>query len=332
MLKTKRNSMAHLRELLLFGLLMTACVGFAGCAATSPVPDFSLSSDWAHLPKTPSKPVDVFYVYPTIYGDASPKNMDISRQDLRATIHQLLVTQAGVFTPSANLYAPYYRQVSFAALDSSTDMYQNPNFQIGAQDVLRAFAYYLEHYNNGRPFILAGHSQGSMALINMIRKHFNDSDLQKQLVAAYLIGYSVTAEDIREYPWFSPATGAADTGVIISYNTQSPDATDSPVLLDEPICINPLNWKTDSTPADKALNLGAVFYDNQGQLIKDVPGYCGATINPKTGALETIPPEKVDVGGFPKGVYHRFDYPFFYRNLQDNVKTRCNAYLKRQRE
>lgn len=318
--------MTHRLELLAIALLITM---FAGCGATSPALDYSQPSEWASLPEKPSKPVDVFYVYPTIYGEASPKNMDINRQDLRAIVQNLLVSQAGVFTPSANLYAPYYRQMSFAALDSSKDMYQNPNFKIGAQDVLRAFSYYLEHYNNGRPFILAGHSQGSMVLIDLIRKRFNDPSLAKQLVAAYLIGYSVTAEDIKKYPWFAPATGPADTGVIISYNTQAPGTTGSPVLLNGATCINPLNWKTDATPADKALNFGAVFYDNHGKLIKEVAGYCGATINPKTGALETMPPEKVDVGSFPEGVYHRFDYPFFYRNLQDNVKTRCNAYLKR---
>jgi len=318
--------MTHRLELLLIALLITM---FAGCGATSLAPDYSQPSDWANLPETPSQPLDVFYVYPTIYGEASPKNMDLTRQDLRAVVQNLLTSQAGVFLPSANLYAPYYRQMSMAALDPSKDMYQNPYFQIGAQDVFRAFHYYLEHHNNGRPFILAGHSQGSMVLIDLIRKRFNDPALRKQLVAAYLIGYSVTAEDIKKYPWFTPATGPADTGVIISYNTQAPGTTGSPVLLDGATCINPLNWKADATPADKALNLGAVFYDNHGKLIKDVPGYCGATVNPKTGALETTPPEKVDVGSFPEGVYHRFDYPFFYRNLQDNVKTRCNAYLKR---
>lgn len=312
-------------------LVLSLSLCILGCGSQISAPDYTASSSWAHQPDNLDKPVDVFYVYPTIYAETSPLNMDFTRKDLQKRIANLLTSQAAVFTLSANLYAPYYRQMSFAALNPEEDMYQNRYFRIGAEDVARAFDEYLNKYNHGRPFILAGHSQGSMVLIDLMQKRFNDPALQKQLVAAYLIGYSVTDDDLKKYPWLKPAAGRDDFGVIISYNTQAPNTTGSPVLLPGAICINPLNWKTDATPADKAMNLGAVFYDNQGKLIKDVPGYCGATINPKIGALETIPPETLDIGSFPEGVYHKFDYPFFYRNLEKNVQTRCNAFLTHNR-
>jgi hypothetical protein len=277
-------------------LVLTLSLCILGCGSQISAPDYTASSSWAHQPANIDKPVDVFYVYPTIYAETSPLNMDFTRKDLQGRIANLLTSQAGVFTPAANLYAPYYRQMSFAALNPKEDMYQNCYFHIGAEDVARAFEEYLHKHNNGRPFILAGHFQGSMVLIDLMQKRFHDPALQKQLVAAYLIGYSVTDDDLKKYPWLKPAAGRDDLGVIVSYNTKAPNTTGSPVLLPGAICINTLNWKTDATPADKAMNLGAVFYDNRGKLIKDVPGYCGATINPQTGALETIPPETLDQG------------------------------------
>ena len=33
---------------------------------------------------------------------------------------------------------------------------------------------------------------------------------------------------------------------------------------------------------------------------------------------------------FPDGVYHLYDYQFFYRNLQENVEVRLDAYLAEQ--
>jgi len=131
--------------------------------------------------------------------------MDISDLSLRGNAKGLTVAQAGVYSPHANLFAPFYRQQS-AALQSMVagnggiDAFQDPVFQVGAEDVERAFDYYLKHLNPDRPFILASHSQGTMALINLMRKRFNNPALQKRLVAAYLIGYSITKDDLENIP------------------------------------------------------------------------------------------------------------------------------------
>ncbi len=313
------------RIIVLCSLLVLGSILLAGCDSSSP--DYAVNSNWLAKPNDIDTPVDVFYVYPTIYGEKTPRNMDIRRPDLQARAKHLLVAQAGVYSPFANLFAPYYRQMTFAQLDSAKDIYQNPYFQIGANDVCKAFDYYLKHFNRDRPFILAGHSQGSMVLIDLMRKRLEDPALQKRLIAAYLIGYSVTAADLQKYPWLKPAKHAEDTGVIVSYNTQAPGATGSPVLLPDAICINPLNWKTDGTPAAASLNLGAVFFDKaSGKIEREVPHYAAAQVDPRTGALVTTPPESLDIGQFPEGVYHRFDYAFWYRNLEANVSRRITAY------
>jgi len=83
-------------------------------------------------------------------------------------------------------------------------------------------------------------------------------------------------------------------------------------------------------PADKELNKGAVFFDDfAGTVEREVPSYAGATVNTETGALETTPPDydRLELGSFPEGVLHKFDYAFWYRNLQDNVALRVDRYL-----
>lgn len=299
-----------------------ACCDIPAC------PVYTEDVSWASKPTNPDKPVDVFYVYPTIYPKACPKNMDVFDKQLRSDVQGLLKSQAGVYSGSANLFAPYYRQVSFTALNPKEDMTINRYFRIGADDVHRAFDYYLTFLNQGRPFILAAHSQGSVIMLDLIRSRFHAPNLQKQLVAAYVIGYSVTNEDLKKYPWIKPAQKADDTGVVISWNTQAPGATGSPVLYPGAICINPLTWTTDETPADKKLNLGAVFFDDfKGTVIREAPHYAGARVDKKTGALITTPPDKLEIGHFPKGVLHKFDYAFWYHNLEQNVRDRINAYL-----
>jgi len=294
-------------------------------------PDYSQDSSWVSKPGVCDKPVDVFYVYPTIYGGQSPPNMDINDRDLRLDAQHLVDVQASAYSESANIFAPYYRQMSFAELNPEEDMFQNKYLRIGYEDVSRAFEYYLKHFNNGRPFILAGHSQGSMVLIILMREHFKKSNLQEQLVAAYLIGYSVTSQDFKDYPWMKPATQAADIGVIISYNTQAPGTTGSPVLLPRAYCINPLNWVIDETPADKSLNLGAVFFsDTNSSIEREVANYTGACVDKETGALVTTPPDEFDIGPFPQGVYHKYDYAFWYRNIEENVSTRCKNYFEKK--
>lgn len=305
---------------------------------------YANSYNWVSLPSVLNKDVDVFYVYPTIYDGKNPQNMDISDSALRENAQGLLIAQAGVYSAYANLFAPYYRQQSAAfqsmvAGNGGKDGYQDPVFQMGAKDIEKAFDYYLKYLNPNRPFIIAGHSQGSMALINLMRNRFNDPALQKRIVAAYLIGYTITRDDLEKYPWMKLAKGKDDTGVIITFNTEGVNAGPSPVLLPGAVAINPLNWKTDSTPADSSANLGAKFFNGtNGELIEEISHFAGAYLDIKKGVLivtdmKTPESEKIDLvnmGRWSEGVYHRYDYAFWYNNLQQNVSDRINSYFSKK--
>lgn len=291
--------------------------------------DYADPSFWLSLPSI-EKEVDVFYVYPTVSSNENG-SMNITDDEERSLANGIFDAQASIYEPYGNVFAPYYRQMSTAVnagpgmLATDTD-----EFKQGAADVEEAFEYYITTRNEGRPFIIAGHSQGTMALIELIKNRFGDDvDLRDRLVAAYLIGYTVTDEDL-DLAGLKPAQTSDDVGVVVTYNTQSVTSTGGPMLMAGAHCINPLNWKTDDTFAPAQENLGARFYnDTTGEFIREVPGYCDAQINLTSGALTTTIPEgeDLDIGPYSEGVYHRYDYAFWYRNLEQNVAERINAYL-----
>jgi hypothetical protein len=291
--------------------------------------DYADAYYWISKPEI-EKEVDVFYVYPTISMDESG-NMSISNEEERLVAKNITSSQSSVFTSNANVFAPYYRQLSGEADTSEyADVFDSPELKKSAADVQDAFDYYINNLNEGRPFIIAGHSQGTMVLMELLKNKFADNKkLREQLVAAYLIGYTITDENLEEYN-LKVAESANDTGVVITYNTQSEDAEKGHILLSGANCINPLNWKTDSTYAPASENLGARFYDDStGELVREVNNYSDAYIDVETGALVTYVPEEeeLDLGPQPEGVYHRYDYVFWANNLEENVSIRIDTYL-----
>ena len=127
------------------------------------------------------------------------------------------------------------------------------------------------------------------------------------------------------------AQGESDTGVIVSFNSEAPAVTDSLLIPagTKTLAINPLNWRTDSTPADRSENLGACFTDYEGGITEEIPQLTGAYIDAERGALKVPDVSPVDYPAglaiFSDGIYHLYDYQFFYRNLEENVGTRRAA-------
>ena len=296
--------------------------------------DYADRANWIILPDGKSAPreVDVFYVYPTIVAHRDHPYMDWSDPSVRRKAHDIAAQQTGVFSSVGTVYAPYYRQGEFYRV--IRDVERKPEEQTytkrGLEDIRAAFRHYLTHYNNGRPFILFGHSQGAMILLELMKSEFKDPKLRAKLVAAYLIGYPKMPKAFPEHPHLRLARGARDTGVIITYNTEAPETQSSLFTGRGTYCINPLNWRTDSTPADAALNKGAVFFDGMNRVVSEDKNFCGARINPETGALIAVPEKKgvYDSELLGKGVYHMNDIYFFYRNLEDNARERVAAFWK----
>ena len=313
--------------------IFIALISCTSCSEnqTNSIPDYRLSENWVLLPGSDIFDVDVFYVYPTVYNNSDTLNMDIRLAANRKAAQDMTIRQSRVYSDDANVYAPYYQQMALEALSLPKEQYEQ-YYSIAYADVVAAFNYYLEHFNNGRPFILAGHSQGSLMILDLMKEKFNEEQMSNQLIAAYTIGYSFTNEDAAKYPWMKLAQKEDDFGVIITYNTQSPEATGSPVLLPGALCVNPLNWKTDTTYAPDSMHLGAVKQNTEtGEIIEILPEYTDAQIG-INGALIVNGPNPDDFytaeNKFPKGVFHAYDYPFFFLNLKQNVKKRIDAFHK----
>ena len=177
---------------------------------------------------------------------------------------------------------------------------REPYLEIAFADVEDAFEYYWDNYNDGRPVILAGFSQGADMCLRLMENCFDEEEKMDQLVACYAIGWRITADDLAAYPQLKMAQGEDDTGVIVSFNSEAEDVTDSLMIPEgtKTFAINPLNWKTDSTPADKSLNLGACFTNYSGEIKTEIPELTGAYIDETRGALKVpdVSPEDYPAG------------------------------------
>ena len=155
-------------------------------------------------------------------------------------------------------------------------------------------------------------------------------DVYNRMIAAYVIGYSVTDEYLANNPHLKFAEGPDDTGVIISYNTQAPDvvAGTNPVVLSGALVINPITWTRDETLATTAEGLGSFMPDPATGVFSQVAQYADAKIDKTKGVVICSTVDEDELSRAPyRGIYHTFDYPFYYYNIRDNAANRTNKFL-----
>ena len=295
--------------------------------------DYSQSENWAYYGFGEDKAADLFLICPTVdMGKNGNYNMSMDDTATKESFVGALNMEKGIYEDSTTMYAPFYRQMTFPVY-SMTDEEMEPYLQIAYRDVAAAFEYYIENCNNDRPIILAGFSQGSQLLLMLMEEYFDNAEYSEKLVAAYCIGWRVTEDDLAKHPHLKMAQGEDDTGVIISFNSEAEGVEDSLIVPSgtKTLGINPLNWKTDSTVADKSLNKGACFTKYSGAIKQETPELTGAYLDAERGTLRMtdINPSDYSNSLFPKGVYHLYDYQFFFRNLQENVAVRLQSYLQK---
>jgi hypothetical protein len=317
--------------------------------------DYADEGMWAHLPAHADKEVDTFFIYPTVFIDPRPGAPAIAEID-NPVMRQGVADNYGqapmLFEDLTNLYEPYYRQSNLCALSGKTSA-EVLAFQMQEQrtDIYAALDYFFAHYNQGRPFILAGHSQGSIMLKIALRDYFLEHvDYLERMVAAYALGFSITGDDLEANPALRFAEGADDTGVIVSWNTEGPEnrSARNPVVLEGAMAINPLNWRRDETHAPASANLGdrvPVFGAGDGALFSPVgfethrPGLADAQLDLERGVVvcTTTPeryirvPTEVSANGFGPASLHIADYAGYWDNIRENVQTRIRSYFAKAR-
>lgn len=210
-------------------------------------PNYEESSQWYITDRQGD--ADIFYIISTETGDYPSADgsichyADTYADSLRLPMLSEMEGVDTLLSGKLNFYTPYYRQCSLQSFMS--DSLTRQRMQLPIADVRRSFAYYLKHMNQGRPFILCGFSQGALIALELMREM--DDETYRRMVAAYIIGTSISQEMLSDCPRIRPAQQGDDTGVTICYNS----VRDASCALwpRSAVAINPINWRTDDTEA-----------------------------------------------------------------------------------
>lgn len=321
-------------------LLTLALALLSACEEIIEIPetyDYAVAENWAYFPQGSFEGVDVFFVAPTVYtGDFVKRSMNISDPTFQEAFVAAINREKGIYDSAHNFYAPFYRQagaycvLTRGAADHSKDSEVEYAFDLAYDDVLEAFNQYLDA--SDRPFILAGSTQGSEHLLQLIKSEFGDTSLQKRHIATYAIGWRLSQAEVDQFPHLNNAMSADDLGVVITFNSEAEGVDSSFIVPKNTLSINPLGWTTDNNYMNNSYHLGACFTNDEGEIETEIPHFSGAYISPTRGTviLPEISPTNYPpiLGNLSSGIYHMYDYSFFYRNLQENVNSRIQKYLE----
>jgi len=280
---------------------------------------FADESMWCCKPMKATEQVDVFYIVSTnimhsYKPDGSETFLAVLDENDKATLAtEINYIHESMFPKKVNFYAPYYHQVTMAAIESVTEKEMAEMFAKATKEVLDAFNYYMDHLNQGRPFILAGYSQGAIQVKNIVSQLTKEQ--LSRMVVAYLMGYGITNEQMAN-PNFKMATGATDTGVTLSFTSLANiEAKYSPTN-DSDACINPVNWHTDSTPAEFEYDGETLTaHVNEDHHVVIVDGF----------HYENHKTQEWSVNPWSKDNYHNFEIYFYAPSIRQNALDRINA-------
>jgi hypothetical protein len=307
-----------------------------------------------------NKPVDVFFIHSTGYVGPGGWNSNMAHENSETqSLQYMLSSMASAFNGCCHIYAPNYRQAHLAAFisDDTTSSYAALDLAYG--DVERAFDYFITNINNGRPFMIVAHSQGTLHGLRLIANRIDKTALREQLVAAYTIGYAPPLNMFeRTFTNIGLCESAEQINCIVSYDTFGEGGAMSAGLrhwyaqgwettkIGNTACVNPLSWTTSTQIASADLHKGAFPVK-----FKRTPMYMLLAKNPEY-VFETLPDltpnlswAKCDESGAlhiaeqhdnafsnhsgsADKNYHLLDYSLFYGNIRHNAIERSNAYLR----
>ena len=268
----------------------------------------------------------MFFIHPTTYTDpAMPMgwNADIDNEALnKKTDNSTILYQASVFNQECRIFAPRYRQANIKAFYTTNKEDADKAFDLAYDDIKAAFEYYLKYYNNGKPIIIASHSQGTLHAGRLLREFFEDKPLQKKLVCAYIIGLPVFTNYFKE---LKPCYDSTSIGCFVSWITFKQDYTVAFIKEEKESAYvtNPLTWTLSENFAPAKLNKGGILREFN----KVIPGLVHAQIH--GNVLWVNKPQFFGNIFLTMKNYHIADYNLFYVNIRENVKTRIQSFLKK---
>ncbi|MDB5425948.1 MAG: hypothetical protein JWQ29_3364 [Phenylobacterium sp.] len=313
-----------------------------------PAPDYSRRNAWYLMPTAPQAPsadqpmADVFFVGPTTYDGGKDWNAPIDDAKANQTFRSVMAPNyAGPFVRVGRIFAPKYRQASlYTLLTLREDAREARKFAYG--DVARAFRYYLEHDNAGRPFVIVGVEQGGTLAARLLADEVGPSEaLRARLAAAYLIATVVPADR----PPLQPCVQRGQTGCVAAWVAVSDSEIDrAQLVLDRALvwsssgdlenlqgrpalCFNPLLGAVTAQPAPARLHQGAAnatgleWGARPAFMARQVSAQC------KGGVLHVSPPKSASLKATGSWADRRKvpGYNLFYLDLETDALARVSA-------
>ncbi|HLG38558.1 MAG TPA: DUF3089 domain-containing protein, partial [Chitinophagaceae bacterium] len=285
-------------------------------------PSDSIPKQLRYEPRDTS--VDVFFIHPTTYTKKIKGNNAVIDDDyLNAkSDYSSILYQASVFNQQCRIFSPRYRQASIKVFFDKDEKARAAAFKIAYTDIVAAFEYYLQYLNNGRPIIIAGHSQGSLLAEKLLKDYFENKPLQKQLVVAYIPGWSVPKE---YYSSLQMCNDSLETGCLCSWRTFRNNYVPRFLKFEQgnSYVTNPLTWTINDEYAPRSLNKGSVLF----RFNKIYTSTTDARIS--NGFLYVKRPKFPWSFLYLKKNYHVGDINLYYMNIRENVRQRIAAFKKK---
>jgi len=283
------------------------------------VPDLSLTDNQSNAP------VDVFFVHPTTYTgkfineawNAPVDNTELNTKTTSTTIK----LQASIFNGSGKIYAPFYRQAHlYAYYPKKSGGAAKPAFKLAYEDVEAAFDQFLK-WNDGRPFIIASHSQGTQHASKLLKKRIDEKKLQKRMVAAYLVGMPIEKDT---YNSIQICDDPSDTGCYVSWRTYMKKGRPKKGWRNQKniAVVNPITWTVDEHYSDLAKHEGIVT----GKFNKILPQKTRAKV--EGDILWVTRPKLLGSLLLLNKNFHVADFNLFWMDIRSNVENRVQTYLK----
>ena len=319
-------------------------------AANAATPAAPYDSAEAAQPPAPGSAADeatmrgnasIFFVHPTslITKDGWNASLDDQTTNERARI--FVRGEASVFNMAGKIWAPRYRQAAIGAfLTDSEDA--TKAIDAAYQDVATAFDQFLSEVPDNSPIILAGHSQGSLHLLRLLKEKVAGRPIAKRIAAAYIVGWPISLE--HDLPSMGlPACGTAeasncivswssyaepaDPGMVLDVYAKSLGLNGTPRGTSPMLCINPVNG-TPNSSSTAAQNPGTLvptadFLDGSIR-----PGAIPARCDER-GILLIGDPPKMGPYVLPGNNYHVYDYSLFWTNVRADAARRAGAFGKK---